>query len=460
VPDTHSTPRGGQDKPAKPSPDFPLTPHQAGSWCKKIKGKVHYFGRWNDPEGALREFQAFLAGEPVKRDRRHRKEGGAKPTSPAKPYPEFPLTAHPAGYWCKRIRGKVHYFGPLADPDGALNKYLAQKDALHAGRKPRAETEGLTVKDAANLFLNAKKELVKGGELSPRTWDEYRAMAVELTGHVGESRLAADVDPEDFAGLRSKLAKKWGPHRLKKAVQYIRSIFKHAYDAGFLDKPARFGPGFKLPSMKTLRLHRAKQGTKLFTRDEIRKLLDEAGPSMKAMLLLGINCGFGNADCGNLPLSALDLDGGWVTYPRPKTGINRRCWLWPETVAAVRQELARRKEPSDKALTRLVFLTKRGLSWAKDSSSNPIAHETRKLLDSLGINGHRNFYTLRHTFRTVADEARDQPAADFIMGHEVPHMSSVYRETISDERLKAVSDHVRAWLFPPEKKEKRKKAAT
>jgi hypothetical protein len=61
------------------------------------------------------------------------------------------------------------------------------------------------------------------------------------------------------------------------------------------------------------------------------------------------------------------------------------------------------------------------------------------------------FYTLRHTFRTVADEAKDQPAADFIMGHEVPHMSSVYSETISDARLRAVADHVHAWLFPPAK---------
>jgi hypothetical protein len=37
------------------------------------------------------------------------------------------------------------------------------------------------------------------------------------------------------------------------------------------------------------------------------------------------------------------------------------------------------------------------------------------------------------------------------MGHEVPHMSAVYRETISDERLRAVADHVRAWLFSPQK---------
>ena len=65
-------------------------------------------------------------------------------------------------------------------------------------------------------------------------------------------------------------------------------------------------------------------------------------------------------------------------------------------------------------------------------------------LKRLGINGRKGlgFYTLRHTFRTVADEAKDQPAADFIMGHEVAHMSSVYREGIGDERLKAVTDYV------------------
>ena len=47
-----------------------------------------------------------------------------------------------------------------------------------------------------------------------------------------------------------------------------------------------------------MRLHRAKKGPKLFTPDEIRRLLDAAGTSMRAMILLGINCGFGNADCG------------------------------------------------------------------------------------------------------------------------------------------------------------------
>ncbi len=379
-----------------------------------------------------------------------------KPTKPAKPYPEFPLTAHPAGYWCKKIRGKLHYFGPWNDPDGALQKYLEQKDALHAGRKPRSDTEGLTVRELANRFLNAKQALVDGGELSPRTWEGYKRACDEIVAVFGKSRLVSDLDPDDFAKLRNRLAKRYGVHRLGTQIQCVRCCFKYAYDSGLIDRPIRYGPGFKRPSKKTMRLHRAEQGPKLFTAEEVRKLIDTAGTPLKAMILLGINCGFGNADCGQLPLAALDLERGIIDFPRPKTGIPRRCPLWPETVTVLQAYLGKRPTPKDAADAGLIFITKPGLSWAKDTSDNPVAKETAKLLKALGINGRKGlgFYTLRHTFRTVADEARDQPAADFIMGHESGHMSTHYRERISDERLKAVTDHVRAWLFPPKGKPK------
>jgi integrase len=384
---------------------------------------------------------------------------------PSKPYPEYPLTAHPAGYWCKKIRGKVHYFGPRFKPDDlaaaaaaadeALKDYQAKKDDLHAGRKPREATDGLTVKALCNKFADAKEELVNTGELSPRTFADYKDACAEIMTAFRPGRLVTDLDPDDFAKLRNSLAKKYGPVRLGNTIQRIRSIFKFAFDDTLIPTPLRFGPGFKRPSRKTLRIHRAKGGTKLFTADEVRRMIAGADTPLKAMILLGINCGFGNADCGQLPLSAVDLDAGVIDFPRPKTGIARRVILWPETILAIREAQARRPQPKNADDAALVFLTKYGQPWAKDTPDSPVAKETAKLLRTLGINGRKGlgFYTLRHTFRTVADEAKDQPAADFIMGHEVPHMSAVYRETISDARLRAVTDHVHGWLFPPVKAE-------
>src|SRR5262249_52355169 len=155
-------------------------------------------------------------------------------------------------------------------------------------------------------------------------------------------------------------------------------------------------------------------GPRMFEADEIRRLLAAAGTPLKAMILLGVNCGLGNSDCGQLPQSALDLERGWLNYPRPKTGIDRRCPLWPETVEALREALAKRPGPKDPEHAGLAFITSKGGSWHKKVEDNPISKETRKLLDALGINGCRNFYALRHTFETIGGEARDQVAVDHI----------------------------------------------
>ena len=80
-------------------------------------------------------------------------------------------------------------------------------------------------------------------------------------------------------------------------------------------------------------------GKKDFDADELRRILKAAPQPLRAMLLLDINCGMGNTDCAELPNSAIDLDGGWIDYPRPKTGVERRCPLWPETARALREAL-------------------------------------------------------------------------------------------------------------------------
>lgn len=83
------------------------------------------------------------------------------------------------------------------------------------------------------------------------------------------------------------------------------------------------------------------------------------------MILLGVNCGFGNADCATLPIAALDLAGEWLSYHREKTGINRRCPLWPETVEALRDAMEKRPEPKNPEHLGVVFITYKRDTWHK-----------------------------------------------------------------------------------------------
>jgi hypothetical protein len=80
----------------------------------------------------------------------------------------------------KKIRGKLHYFGPWDKADHALEKYLDQRDDLHAGRAPRVSAEGVTVRDLVNRFLTAKQQLLDSEELSPRTFADLLDLFVDL----------------------------------------------------------------------------------------------------------------------------------------------------------------------------------------------------------------------------------------------------------------------------------------
>src|SRR6476620_11041297 len=94
----HSTKR---PKPKKPRADFPLFPHMAGYWAKKVRRKFHYFGKVaSDPKG-----------------------------------------------------------------EAALKLWLDQKDDLLAGRTPRDSFDGLTVHDLCNHFVAAKEKQRDAGEI-------------------------------------------------------------------------------------------------------------------------------------------------------------------------------------------------------------------------------------------------------------------------------------------------------
>lgn len=351
-----------------------------------------------------------------------------------------PLFLHACGQWARKVKiggkWKFRYFG--TDEKKALERWLAERDFLLAGRlPPKAGADYASVEYVCERFAQSKQTLFETGRIGERFADECRDYAQIVMECLGPMADAEALGPEDFDRLLVEFSKRWGPTRTRNAVKMTRQIFKHAVDCGYLSRNARFGPNFRGPSKREMRVHRAKQGPRLFEPAQVLGILEVASPAIKAMTLLGVNAGFQNKDCAELKWGAIDWVNSTLNFPRPKTGISRRCFLWPETIEALKA--IGPGKPGE-----LVFQTKYGRKW----DSTDLGHEFRKLLDLKGY--HRpgiNFSALRHTFQTIGEESRDSLAVKMVMGHADNSISEVYRERFPDERLKAVADTVRAWLF-------------
>tara|TARA_R110000868_G_scaffold391868_1_gene662192 strand:+ start:1679 stop:2845 length:1167 start_codon:yes stop_codon:yes gene_type:complete len=376
---------------------------------------------------------------------------------PDKPRRDFPLGAASNGQWCKKIKGRIHYFGVWSNPAAAETEYLRVKEYLQAGRlPPAAANTGILMSDLCNRFLNSKRALRDTGELSGRTFVDYHAACADVLDHFGKERLVEDIGPDDFESYRAKASKGRGLHSIAKTVTVTKMLFKFAYDSELIEKPIRFGQQFARPTKKSMRIHRARKqnshGLRMFEAAEITALLKVATVPMKAMILLAANSGLGNSDLANLPKSA--IQGDWLVFARVKTGVNRRIPLWPETKKALRDAIEHRPRAKSSADDGLCFITQMGRRWVRTGPNGTsvmdlVSDAFTKLLKKLELKREGlGFYALRHGFETIAGGCGDQIAVDSLMGHVIDDMGSNYRERIEDSRLQAVTDHVHSWLFP------------
>jgi len=368
---------------------------------------------------------------------------------------KIPLSVHASGRWCRKVNQQLAYFGPV-DPNAkdfgagvAMAEHNRTIEDLRAGRKPRPERDNApTVKLLCNEFHKHKLAALEAGEITARTFGEYEATTDRIVATFGRNRVVEDLTAEDFRHLRAKLAAQYGPVRLGNSIQRIRSVFKYGYDAGILDRPVRFGPDFKKPSARIMRRNRARNGPRLFDPADLRQIIDAAKPAMKAIILLGINGGMGGTEAAELPLD-LPITDGILEWHREKTGVSRRIPLWPETVKAIADARACRPEPKDPADAGLLFIGPRGQGYLGRRSGERVAQDWKRVLKRAGVSG-RTFYDLRRSFETIAGDTGDQVAVDTVMGHAPPSgdMASVYRQRVADDRLRAVVEHVRQWLWP------------
>ncbi len=364
-----------------------------------------------------------------------------------KPSPDFPLFPHASNRWCKKIKGKAHYFGKVLpdDPKGeqALQRYLDTKDDLFAGRTPRAKSDVLVLGDCVNLWLDAKRTRLGSEDLTFRTWEDYRLIGAIVVETIGRSVPVSHLGPRDFGKLRDVLSKRWGPTKLRNNMQYVRGIFNWAKAEGLIAETPLYGTQFEKPAAKQVRAVKSAKGQRMMTPAEIRELLATASPNVKVCILLAANAGVGPSDLARLTIGAIDLKTGWISYPRHKTGVARRFPLWPETAAAIREALAVRPAPAPGSEDVLLLRT-RGQAYT--SRRNELISDTFRLEFPAAKH---TLYDLRRGFQTIGEQAGDPVAVSAIMGHapRSNDMAAMYRQAIDDDRLRAVVDVVHDWLF-------------
>lgn len=374
-------------RPEKPYPEFPLFAHASGKWAKKIKCKTCYFGRWEDPAGALAEYGAFVA-----------------------------KTAQDAT--------------PAAD----------------APREPK-----LTIGEACELFLESKKQMKDSLENLPRTYADYARTCDRVRAFWGDAREVESLAPKDFSAYKKWRAETCNVVTVGNEVTRVKSLLKWLEASQLIATVATgpdFRKPSKKVMRRHRRLNGAKIFSADEVHMLIHEAGTAMRAMIYLAINCGfhnIDC-----ESLPVSLAKVACETGWVEYARSKTEVERRCPLWPETVDALRQaivlreELAARSDPTDGLSEHQnAFVLASGKPF--NMNSVPICKRFQQIRKNAFV--HKGgFYWFRHTFATIGGESLDQVAVDSIMGHVDPSMSAVYRHEISDKRLLHVTETVRSWL--------------
>jgi YHS domain-containing protein len=116
---------------------------------------------------------------------------------------KFPLTLHKTGQFCKKIRGKLYYFG--TDKQKALQRYLEQAAYLHAGKAPRlkASQDRLSIKLLCNLYLDHQELRAEIGEIKSRHVSDQILLLKDFVRFVGPNRTVSDISTIELQNYRS-----------------------------------------------------------------------------------------------------------------------------------------------------------------------------------------------------------------------------------------------------------------
>ena len=117
---------------------------------------------------------------------------------------KFPLTFHSSGQYCKKIRGKIYYFG--SNKKDAIQKYLDQATYLHGCQEDvqqRSTDDNMTLKQLCDIYLKYQFSKVQANALTAAHHNEQIGSLEKLITFLGQSRQTKGISTLDLQNYKS-----------------------------------------------------------------------------------------------------------------------------------------------------------------------------------------------------------------------------------------------------------------
>tara|TARA_R110002073_G_scaffold152651_2_gene307252 strand:- start:176009 stop:177136 length:1128 start_codon:yes stop_codon:yes gene_type:complete len=347
------------------------------------------------------------------------------------------LTKSSDGRWRKQIDGKMRYFGSV-DPKSVNRSY---KDAelrylnFLAEREVKQPIEikvaKLTVEEFGEKYLQNCFTRYERGDISATWFEKIRISVCHFIEYLQTdlplSKLC-EMHLDDYRNhtlalpISTSTNKSISLWTAKSRLDIVKLMIKWGYQMALIETLPRNLDQYSRITIPEPTVNR-------FSREEIHTLYSAASERTKMFMLLGLNCGMGQADISDLRVGEVAIEESRIVRKRTKTGVHSEFALWPRTVEMLKLHGNLDGEPTDR-----VFLSKSGHPLVREyfvddkfKRTDAIRSAFFRLMKKTKLPNHRGFYSLRKTAASEI-EAIDPAVTEMFLAHSEKGMKRHYAE--------------------------------
>lgn len=348
-------------------------------WVKKYKGKAHYFPA---PEGKIASYQRCLgewhrlkaridAASSVEKERSAR-EAWAPYLECVRSFQQRIIDRYGDTDKTREVwQGLERNFVPIIEssircgelPDDLLDRFswaverdfelltsLYSQAGAELARTLGFNTKspkppgiapwqaGSTEKPTTVADLSKAFSLTIKSDVDPR---RAKNLSRDLTAFVDSLPADTEIDEAMSSAnldryLTSVKSSDAAPHTKRDKIAAVKQLATWSFEREYLgDMPRLIAAG-------KFKVEVGAKAVQCFEDAEVKSILRAAKSRERLYILIAINCGFTQIDISNLRPTEVDLEAGFITRKRSKTGdhesvpeVSRK--LWPETLALLRE---------------------------------------------------------------------------------------------------------------------------